>query len=95
MPPSSGRALPVSQHWYDCLFEAPLCLLPLSGYRGFISVLSGASNSEPHYLQHEEPGAQGCSVETDDQMYLESNELPIFFYIGLVMQIFIETNDLI
>ena len=74
---------------------APLHLLPIPGPAVFISVLSGASSSEPPHLQHEEPGAQGCSVETDDQIYLESNELPFFISTCLVMQIFIETRNLI
>ena len=29
---------------------------------------------------------------TDGQMSFESNELPIFIYVGLVMQIFTETH---
>uniref|UniRef100_A0A803YCJ6 Olfactory receptor n=1 Tax=Meleagris gallopavo TaxID=9103 RepID=A0A803YCJ6_MELGA len=44
------------------------------------SVLPPAVN--PPHLQHEEPGAQRCSVETDDQMCFKSNELPIFIYKG-------------
>ena len=94
VPPSLGCCLPVPQHWHGCLPEAFLYLLPVPGPGCFISVLSCSSNTEPSYLQHEEPGAQGCSVETDDQIYLESNELPFFISAYLVMQIFKETISL-
>ena len=65
MPPSPGRRLLVSQHWHGCLPEAPIRLHPSPGPGGVISVLSGTSSSEPPHLQHEEPGAQGCSEEND------------------------------
>ncbi|RMC11093.1 hypothetical protein DUI87_12005 [Hirundo rustica rustica] len=48
--------------------EARLHLLPIPGSDPVSSVLGGASSPEPPHLQPEEPGAQGCSVETDDWM---------------------------
>ena len=63
MPPSPGRALPLSQHCSVCIPEAILYFLPIPGPGGVISVLSGASSCEPPHLQHEEPGAQGCPQE--------------------------------
>ena len=80
MPPSPGRGLPVSQHWHGCLPEAFLYLLPIPGPGGFICVLSCSSNAEPYYLQHEEPGAQKFSVETDDPLHYENNELFLLNY---------------
>ena len=65
VPPSSGRALPLSQHRTVCLPEAARYFLPIPGSGGVISVLSGASSSEPPHLQHEEPGAQSHIGETD------------------------------
>ena len=63
MPPSPGRALPLSQHRSVCLPEATLYFLQILGPGGVISVLSGASSSEPPHLQHEEPGTQAYTEE--------------------------------
>ena len=52
-----------------CLPEAPLHLLLIPGPGGGSSVLSGASSTEPPHLQHEEPGAQGCNVQTDNCIF--------------------------
>jgi len=62
VPPSPGCCLPFCCHWHDCLPKAHLHLFPWPW--SCSSVLSGASSSEPCHLQHEEPGAQGCSEET-------------------------------
>ncbi|RMC03821.1 hypothetical protein DUI87_19574 [Hirundo rustica rustica] len=45
--------------------KPPLHLLPIPGSVPVSSVLGGASSPEPPHLQPEEPGAQGCSVETE------------------------------
>ena len=49
--------------WSPCSSapEVPLHLLPIPGSGAGSAALSGASSSEPPHLQHEEPGAQGCS----------------------------------
>ncbi|RMB96433.1 hypothetical protein DUI87_27108 [Hirundo rustica rustica] len=54
--------------FHICSPEAPLHLLPIPGSGPVSSVLSGGSSPEPPHLQPEEPGAQGCSLETDDWM---------------------------
>jgi len=65
VPPSPGRGLLVYQHLFFLLPEAPLHLFATPELGSVIIVLGGASSSEPPNLQHEEPGAQGCSVEID------------------------------
>ncbi|RMC03799.1 hypothetical protein DUI87_19552 [Hirundo rustica rustica] len=54
--------------FHICSPEAPLHLLPIPGSGPVRSVLSGGSSPKPPHLQPEEPGAQGCSLETDDWM---------------------------
>ncbi|RMC02636.1 hypothetical protein DUI87_20791 [Hirundo rustica rustica] len=51
-----------------CSPEASLHLLPIPGSVTVSSILGGASSPEPPHLQPEEPGAQGCSLDTDDWM---------------------------
>ena len=62
--PSPGCGLPLYQHWLLYLPEAPVHLLPSRGCGGGNSVLGGASSSEPPHLQREEPGTEGCHLET-------------------------------
>ena len=64
VPSSLGRGLPVYQYGHLGLSKAPFQLLSILGPGDGSSLLSGAPSSESPHLQHEEPGAQGCSEET-------------------------------
>jgi len=65
MPTSPGSGLPVSQYWLFQLPKAPLPVLLIPGPGGGSSVLSGAPSSEPLHLQHEKPGAESCTEQSD------------------------------
>jgi len=79
VPPSPGRGLLVYQHLFFLLPEDPLHLFHIPGLGSVIIVFGGASSSEPAHLQHEEPGAQGCTVEIDDWMVFKSIKLFAIF----------------
>ena len=94
MPPPPDCSLPVHQHWHICLPEAPLHVLLLPESFASSSVLSGASSSEPPHLQPEEPGAEGCSLESDVWVFLRKNKMYIFC-ISLIIQLFTDQDIIV